>query len=269
MSNTLFLAPAIAYLIAGLLLMVRPRRSVPGRIALGIAGAGLLSHLVLVVAREAGNPAAPLVSAREFTAVLSALLVLTYLLTARLLRGVGIGGVVLVIAGASLVVVAPALPLHPQPADPMLLSPWLLLHVPLLLMAYLMYGLAGSGGAMYLVVSGLLKKRRPGAISRNLPTLESLERFAHRTAEIGFPLLTAGIAAGMVWSHEMWQVLFPETPKQLLALAAWVIYAAYFHARVVRGIRGRTCAWLLVVGLAMVVLGLVAPVVTGGPHRFI
>ena len=87
-------------------------------------------------------------------------------------------------------------------------------------------------------------------------------------AEIGFPLLTAGILAGMVWSHDVWGQLLPETPKQMIALASWAIYAAYFHARLVRGMRGRLCAWLLVAGLALVVLGLVAPIFTGGPHKF-
>ena len=37
---------------------------------------------------------------------------------------------------------------------------------------------------------------------------------------------------------------------RLLALVAWGIYAAYFHARMARGVRGRFCAWLLVAGLA-------------------
>jgi ABC-type transport system involved in cytochrome c biogenesis permease subunit len=88
-------------------------------------------------------------------------------------------------------------------------------------------------------------------------------------AEIGFPLLTGGIMAGMVWSHEVWGQLIPETPKQLLALVTWGIYAAYFHARLARGVRGRFCAWLLVIGFAVVVAGLLVPLFTAGPHKFI
>jgi ABC-type transport system involved in cytochrome c biogenesis permease subunit len=55
----------------------------------------------------------------------------------------------------------------------------------------------------------------------------------------------------------------------MIALVAWGVYAAYFHARLARGVRGRFCAWLLVAGFVLVVVGLLAPTVTGGPHKFI
>jgi len=73
----------------------------------------------------------------------------------------------------------------------------------------------------------------------------------------------------MVWSHEVWGQLIPETPKQMLALAAWGVYAAYFHARHARGTRGRTCAWLLVAGFVLVIVGTLIPIISGGPHNFI
>lgn len=272
MSNpSLLLIPAVGYLAAAALLLWGQLKRIDGatRAGWGLGWALMPLHALLLGLRFYEQPAAPLTAAREFAILLSLLLVITYQLTARLLRGVGVGEVVLTVAGALLLATAPTLPVAPATTPPILASVWLLLHVPLLLLADLMYALAGSGAAMYLVVSGLLKARRPLALLRDMPTLDSLERFSHQMAGIGFPLLTAGIMTGMIWSHEVWGQLVPETPKQLIALVTWGLYAAYFHARLARGIRGRSCAWLLVAGLVLVVAGLFIPVVTPGPHKFI
>lgn len=268
---TLLFIPAAGYLLAAALIIWSQARETDrlSHVTPVLVWASLGLHALLLGTRVWQVPAAPLTGAREFAVLLSLLLVTAYLLTARLLRGVGIGEVVLAGAGVVLLVTAPTLSPVPAPAASVLNNPWLLLHVPLCMLAYVMYALAGSSAAMYLVVSSLLKARRPVALSRNMPTMESLDRFSHRMAEIGFPLLTAGIMAGMVWSHQVWGQLIPEMPKQLLALVSWGVYAAYFHARLARGVRGRFCAWLLVAGLVVVIAGLLIPLFTGGPHKFI
>jgi ABC-type transport system involved in cytochrome c biogenesis permease subunit len=270
-SPMLLLIPASGYVFAAALNIWRSLRRTDayGNVAAGVVWLSLSLHAFLLAVRVWHVPPAPLTGAREFTVLLALLLVVAYLISVRGLRKVGVGEVALAIAGAILVPAAVSLSAVPAPAPDVLSSPWLLLHVPLCLLAYLMYALAGSGGIVYLVVSSLLKARRPLALARNMPTLESLDVFSYRMAGIAFPLLTAGIMAGMVWSHEAWGELIPETPKQLLALVTWAIYAAYFHARLARGVRGRFCAWLLVFGFALVVAGLLVPIFTGGPHKFI
>ena len=270
-SPALLLVPAAGYVLAGGLLLWRQLGGSQrlSQVAMALAWVSAAAHATFVGLRLRQVPAASLTGAREFALLLSLLLVAAYLLTTRLLRGVGVGALVLAAAGAMLLVTAPYLPPVPSPAPPLLTSPWLLLHVPLLLLGYLACALAGSGAAMYLLVSGLLKARRPLALSGALPTLASLDHFSHRMAQIGFPLLTGGVVAGMVWSHAIWGQILPETPKQLLALATWGVYAAYFHGRLARKVRGRFCAWLLVVGLVLVVAGLLSPLVASGPHKFI
>jgi ABC-type transport system involved in cytochrome c biogenesis permease subunit len=267
----LLVGPGLGYLAASIVVFVRQltRTEALAKAPFVLVWVSLAAHVTLLGLRVYQVPAAPFTGAREFAVLLALLLVIAYLLTANWLRGVGIAGVTLAVAGLALLAIAPTLPAQPQPAPAVLMSPWLLLHVPLCLLSYLMYALAGCGSAMYLVVSRLLKTRRPVAISRSMPTLDSLERFSHRMAELGFPLLTAGIMAGMMWSRSAWGELLPETPKQIIALVSWGIYAAYFHARLVRGIRGRTCAWLLVLGFLAVVVGLLVPAIAGGPHKFI
>jgi ABC-type transport system involved in cytochrome c biogenesis permease subunit len=271
MSETLlFLIPGLGYLLAGAAYTFRrlARAERPAAWATGLIYLSLVLHVVLLGVRDYAQPTALFANARELALMISCLLVVAYLITARWLRGIGVSGLVLSVAGLSLLLAVPFLSAQPQPVPEMLRSPWLLLHVPLIMLAYLMYAMAASGAVMYLVVSWLLKARRPVALSAALPTLESLDRFSHRMARAGFPLLTAALIAGMMWSHEVWGQLFPEAPKQMAAFASWGIYAAYFHARNARGTRGRFCAWLLIAGFVAVLIGFLIPIVSGGPHKF-
>lgn len=45
-------------------------------------------------------------------------------------------------------------------------------------------------------------------------------------------------------------------PKETVAFASWVCYAAYLHARATAGWRGRRSAWLNVIGLVVVLFNL-------------
>jgi ABC-type transport system involved in cytochrome c biogenesis permease subunit len=265
----LLLIPGGGYLAAGATLTFRRAGHRPALWIAALVYASLATHIVLLVLRDYSEPTAFVASFREAAVSLSGLLVVAYLIVSRMLQGMGALGLVPAVAGLALVLVAPSLPAVPAPVPPILQSAWFLLHVPLCLLSHLMYAMAGCGAVMYLVVSGLLKARRPIALSGGLPSLESLDRFSHRMAKIGFPLLTAGLLAGMLWSYEVWGQVIPEAPKQVAAFASWGVYAAYFHARNARGTRGRFCAWMLVAGFTLALAGLLLPLVSGGPHRFI
>lgn len=265
----LLLIPGGGYLAAGAALTLRRSGHRPAHWIAALVYASLATHIVLIALRDYSEPTAFLASFREAAVSLSCLLVVAYLIASRGLQGMGALGLVPAVAGVTLVLVAPSLPAGPAPVAPVLQSTWFLFHVPLCLLSYLMYALAGCGAVMYLAVSGLLKARRPLALSGGLPTLEALDRFSHRMAKVGFPLLTAGLLAGMLWSYEVWGQVIPEAPKQVAAFASWGVYAAYFHARNARGTRGRFCAWMLVAGFALGVAGLLLPLVSGGPHQFI
>lgn len=271
MSEVLLLViPAAGYLVAGMLLRISRKR--PAARSLGwarvLVWTSAAIHATLMVVRHHSQPAGTLTSARELLVLISWLAVCAYLLTAAFLRGSGVSGPILWGAGLALLAGTLALPTHPAPVSDLLTSPWLLLHVPLIIIAYLMYGMAGAASVMYLVVSGTLKSRRPFALPGRMPTLESLGRFSDQMAGIGFPFLTGGLIAGMLWSQEAWGELIPGSPKQVIALASWAIYATHLYARLAKR-SGRLCAWLLVGGYVVVIAGLLAPTVSGGPHRFV
>ncbi len=272
MSDVLLLAlPAAGYLVAGVLLSVSRKRPAARsvRLARVLVGTSVTLHAALILLRHYSQPAGILASARELLVLISWLAVCAYLLTAASLRGSGVSGPVLWGAGLTLLAGTLALPARPEAVPVILASPWLLLHVPLVIVAYLMYGMAGAASVMYLVVGGTLKSRRPVELLGRMPTLESLDRFSDQMAGIGFPFLTGGLIAGMLWSREAWGQLIPGSPKQVIALASWVIYAIHLYASVATRERGRLCAWLLVGGYVVVIAGSLVPTVSDGPHRFV
>jgi ABC-type transport system involved in cytochrome c biogenesis permease subunit len=270
-SALLLTIPGLGYCVASGLSLLRLERGTegPARLRSVLIYASVLVHAIVLGARIVHAPASPLSSVRESVVLISLLMVVAYLVTARFLRGEGIAALVLFLVGGAVLVVASTLPATPQPIPSVLQSPWLWLHVPLCLLGFLACVLAGSAAAMYLIVSHLLKKRRAIAIWPSMPTLDSLERFAHRMAELGFPLLTAGLATGMMWADSVWGHPFQASPKQVLAALTWIIYVIYFHVRDLRGMRGRRCAWLLVAGVLAGVAGYIVAATRLGPHSFI
>lgn len=84
-----------------------------------------------------------------------------------------------------------------------------------------------------------------------------LDRAAHALAEVGYPFLTLGILLGAWWGKLAWGDYWHWDPKEMWALATWLIYTGYFHARVQFG-RGpsRVGAVLLLAGFAAIVLTL-------------
>ena len=272
MPDSFFLIiPGICYLLAGGLILLEQftnKKSLTS-MTTALIWVSLTGHIILLIARFNQMPETLFTSVREFAILLSALLVIGYLLTAKWLRGMGIAGAVMCVAGLILVITAPSLLAQPQAVPVILSNPLLLLHVPLVLLAYLSFALAAVASAMYLIISDLLKARRPVALSPQLPTLGSLEHFTYKMTQSGFVLLTVGIIIGMVWSHQVWGMLIPKSPKLIMALVAWVMYGIYFHLWYARKSRGRICAWLLVVNFIIIIIGLLVPVVTNGPHKFI
>jgi cytochrome c-type biogenesis protein CcsB len=76
-----------------------------------------------------------------------------------------------------------------------------------------------------------------------LPEPETLDRLAFRMVLIGFPLWTFGVMMGAVWGEHAWGRWWGNDPKEIMAAVTWIVYAIYFHARSIGGMRGyRTTA---------------------------
>ena len=87
---------------------------------------------------------------------------------------------------------------------------------------------------------------------QRLSLAETLDNISYRTIGLGFPLLTIGIIAGAVWANEAWGSYWSWDPKETWALIAWLVFAAYLHARITRGWQGRRPAILAAAGFVVV-----------------
>jgi ABC-type uncharacterized transport system permease subunit len=109
---------------------------------------------------------------------------------------------------------------------------------------------AGLAGALFIAVDRALKSKRRGAWRKRLPSLEALDRVNSLTLAIGFPLLSCGVIAGMLWTHGQTGLLFAGGAHAIWSSVAWAIYLALVVARFRLGLRGREAAACAAFGFA-------------------
>ena len=85
---------------------------------------------------------------------------------------------------------------------------------------------------------------------------------------IGFPFLTLAILLGAFWANIAWGRYWGWDPKETASLVTWLIYAAYLHARAVRGWRGIRSAVLIIVGFVAVLLTFFGNYIFTGLHAY-
>ena len=97
----------------------------------------------------------------------------------------------------------------------------------------------------------------------------TLDKVAYRTVAFAFPIYTFGIIAGAIWAEAAWGRYWGWDPKETWAFIAWVIYAAYLHARATAGWKGRPAAWINLLGFsAMTFNFFVVNIVVSGLHSY-
>ena len=130
------------------------------------------------------------------------------------------------------------------PLVPALKSTWLVIHVVAAIISGGVFLLANVIAASYLYLESMESKggRKPWA--KRLPDLETLDQLSYRLVAFVFPLWTFAVIAGAIWAESAWGRYWGWDPKETWAFITWVAYAAYLHARVTVGWRGRKAAWL-------------------------
>ena len=130
------------------------------------------------------------------------------------------------------------------PLVPALKSPWLVIHVSAAIISGGVFLLANFIAATYLILDRYEQKGARPIWMQKFPTLESLDNFSYRLIALVFPLWTFSVIAGAIWAEAAWGRYWGWDPKETWAFITWVAYAAYLHARVTIGWRGRKVAWL-------------------------
>jgi len=139
-----------------------------------------------------------------------------------------------------------------QPLVPALKSNWLISHVVTCFVGYAAFAVSFGVSFLYLFKVGAEKRslKSAGSFWDFLPSSAGLDEIGYKTIAIGFPLLTIGIVTGAFWANVAWGTYWSWDPKETWSLIVWLIYAAYLHARITRGWRGKRAAILSIVGFA-------------------
>ncbi len=159
------------------------------------------------------------------------------------------------------------------PVMPALQSYWLPIHVSVVSLGSGVFMVAGISSILFLLrTSKLGDPSAEGALARivqRFPDPQTLDRIAYRTTIFAFPVFGFGVIFGAIWAEEAWGRYWGWDPKETVSFVAWVIYAAYLHARSTAGWRDHKAAWINVAGFVAMIFNLFfVNLVTVGLHSY-
>ena len=226
------------------------------RLAVWTLAAGVLVHALALGALHAVDPTPALTTLPAAVSLMGWLAVGFALLLLRRGRLESLAGLVAPFAFAAALYAAGTLA-GLEPAEPTGAGRWPHLHVILASAGLSLLGVAGVAGALFLVENRVLKAKRGGSLGRQLPSLEALDRVNVMALATGFPLLTCGVIAGMIWSQNLTGRVWDGGPHATWTGIAWGIYAALVLARFAMGWRGREAAACTAAGFAFLLFAVI------------
>ncbi|MDR2954076.1 MAG: cytochrome c biogenesis protein CcsA [Prevotella sp.] len=135
------------------------------------------------------------------------------------------GGIILFVSGLNW--------MDPQisPLVPVLKSPWLMIHVAVIVAAYGFFGISFLLGITNLSLLGINKNNKYPIIDSRIKELSIINEMS---LWAGLALMTIGTFLGAVWANESWGRYWGWDPKETWALITIVVYAIVTHLRLVK-----------------------------------
>ena len=114
------------------------------------------------------------------------------------------------------------------PLVPVLKSPWLMLHVAVIMAAYGFYGLSCMAATTNLISMAVRNNSNAKMLDSSITRLTIVNEMA---IIVGTALMMIGIFLGAIWANESWGRYWSWDPKETWALITAVVYAAVLHLR--------------------------------------
>lgn len=230
-----------------------------GAVATTLAWLGTMLLLASIALRGVSVSRAPVSNMFEFAVAGAFLVMAVFLLLGmkRPLKWLGIFVVtpVLLILGLAITV------WYTEASElvPSLKSTWLVIHVPVAILASALFTIA-----FVVLLIHLVKARheaRQAAAGRDavpslldtLPSASALDRASYALHIAAFPLWTFTLIAGAIWGQQAWGTYWSWDPKEVWTFVIWVIYAAYLHSRATSGWSLRRSNVIAAVGYVAIV----------------
>lgn len=219
------------------------------RVSVGVLAAGAAVHLSALALLHRADPPPPLTDPASSLSFMAWVGVVAFLL---LLRRARLAGLTVLVAPMAFVgVFAAAIRLlAPAPASFAGAGSWPHAHVLLASSGFALFGLSGLAGVLFLAEHRRLKSRRPLDVRLPLPSLEALDGVNRVALALGFPLLTLGVATGMIWVSSERGTPWTGTLHETWSALAWGVCAVLVAARFAVGQGSRQAAVSAVGGFA-------------------
>lgn len=223
---------------------------------LGTFGAilGLIANTGAIILRWVISQRPPLTNGYEFILTFCWAIVFIYLFAEFRYKFKALGSFVMPVAFLLLVFIIMSMGPSERVAaaiPPALKSKWLTFHVATAMLAYGAFAISFGLALMYLIKVKASNEKKDNWISR-LPNETVLDDLSYKMICFAFPMMTLCIVTGAIWANYAWGTYWSWDPKETWSLVTWIIYAAYLHARLMYGWKGKRAAWLAVIGFAAV-----------------
>jgi cytochrome c-type biogenesis protein CcsB len=222
----------------------RTKTAKSSRIAAIVFSLATAVLLLGVVTRGVSASRVPWSNMYEYSISGALTFALAYLIVVRKydLRWLGLPisiAILLILGTAITLLYRPSAPLVPA-----LQSTWLVVHVFAAILSGGVFLLSNTIAATYLWLDRMERKGERTLFAKRLPSLDVLDQLSYRLVAFVFPLWTFAVVAGAIWAEAAWGRYWGWDPKETWAFITWILYAAYLHARVTAGWKGRKAAWL-------------------------
>jgi cytochrome c-type biogenesis protein CcsB len=262
-------------------------------VARATAGVGSVLLLGGVVLRGVAAGRWPTANMYEFTLVGILVACVVFLAVRRTRTLPFLGVLVMGIAVLALVLALNVFYLQADAVQPALQTYWLVIHVSIAIAATGIFTVAFATSVLQVLqearetgASRLTKSWRVAdelrrslrrwritgpawAWLRTVPSARRLEALSFRLNAVAFVLWTLTLIGGAIWAEQAWGRYWGWDPKEVATFVAWVVYAAYLHARTTRGWSGRRAAYLVYLGYAVVIANFtVVNLFVNGKHSY-
>ncbi|MFK7990040.1 MAG: inner membrane protein YpjD [Sandaracinaceae bacterium] len=262
----LFALTAASYAISGaayVLFLARGTEDAAVWAARALGGA-VLFHLGFLSTNWIVGGIVPTADIHQALAVMSLLVVLVFLVSARSRKRLRVLGafitpvtLLLFLGAAFRRGVGPV----PEPVRSALLP----VHVAVNVLGLAAFALAFAAALAYVIQERQLRRKQLGGLFQRLPALDVLDGLGFRAVMVGFPLLTVGVVTGTMWAVKINQGGgLGLSATQGFALLAWVLFAGVLLLRVAAGWRGRKAAIGTMLGFLCTMVVLVGYVIQDG-----
>lgn len=130
-------------------------------------------------------------------------------------------------------------------------NPWIAVHIASILIGTVCFAAGCVSGFVYLLADHQLRRKNQNL---PLPSLARLEAFNRHAILLGFPLLTLAAITGILEAmkdHQLMGAHWYWSPKVILTVIAWGIYASLLHVKLTPAFRGARAAWLSILGFVL------------------